>query len=159
MRSFLGFVIIALGFAACDDQRIYERNIDFNARYWLVSERPDLEFEITDTLQSYNLYCNIRNSLDYPFARIFVKYYLQDSAGVLLEKDLVSGFLFDEKTGEPFGESGLGDIYDHRILLKQGYRFPYSGNYRIAFEQYMRKDTLEGVLAVGLRVEKTTQTE
>jgi len=156
MRLFMGFTIIALMFLSCDDQRVYERNIDFHERHWLVDERPELEFEISDTLQAFNLYCNIRNSLDYPFARIFVKYQLQDSTGALLADDLVSGFLFDEKTGAPFGESGLGDIYDHRILVNQGYQFPYAGKYRVAFQQYMRKDTLEGILAVGLRVEKTT---
>jgi gliding motility-associated lipoprotein GldH len=157
MRSFVGFAIVALTFLACDDQRVYERNTDFNARHWLMTDQPELEFEISDTLQSFNLYFNVRNSLDYPFARLFVKYQLHDSTGAVLQKDLISGFLFDEKTGEPFGESGLGDIYHHRIPIKQGYQFPYAGKYRIVFEQYMRKDTLEGVLAVGLRVEKTAE--
>lgn len=154
MRSFLVVMIIAFFFLSCDDQRVYERNIDFDSRYWLTSEKPELEFEITDSLQSYALYCNVRNSLEYPFARVFVTYYLQDSTGALLQKDLVSEFLFDEKTGEPFGDSGLGDIYHHRIPLIQNFRFPYSGKYRMAFEQYMRTDTLQGILAVGLRVEK-----
>lgn len=157
MRSFFGFTIIALFFISCDDQRVYERNIDFDSRNWLITEKPELEFEITDTLQAYNLYGNVRNSLDYPFARIFVTYYLQDSTGALMEKDLVSGFLFDEKTGEPFGDSGLGDIYHHRIPLAINFRFPYAGRYRMVFEQYMRTDTLEGVLAVGLRVEKAAK--
>lgn len=157
MRSVLGFTVIAMFFLACDGQRVYERNIDFDSRYWLMSEKPELEFEIADTLQTYNLYGNVRNSLDYPFARIFVTYYLQDSTGALLEKDLVREFLFDDKTGEPFGDSGLGDIYHHRIPLKENFRFPYAGKYRMAFEQYMRTDTLQGVLAVGLRVEKAGQ--
>ena len=157
MRSLLGFMIIAVLFLSCDDERVYERNIDFESRYWLMAEKPELEFEITDTLQTYNLFCNVRNSLDYPFARIFVTYYLQDSAGALMQKDLAHGFLFDEKTGEPFGDSGLGDIYHHRIPLKENFRFPYSGKYRMAFEHYMRTDTLQGVLAVGLRVEKAVK--
>ena len=154
MRSFFALMITAFFFLSCDDQRVYERNIDLNSRFWPVSEKPEFEFEITDPNQSYNLYCNVRNSLDYPYARIFITYYLQDSAGVTLEKDLVRQLLFDEKTGEPFGESGLGDLYDHRIPLKQNYRFPYSGKYRMIFEQFMRTDSLAGVLAVGLRVEK-----
>lgn len=154
MRSFLGFTIIAISLLSCDDERVYERNIDFNSRYWLIGEKPELEFDINDTLQPYNLYANVRNSLDYPFARIFLTFYLQDSTGVLMQKGLVSGFLFDEKTGEPFGNSGLGDIYHHRILLKENFTFPYSGKYRMAFEHFMRTDTLQGVLAVGLRVEK-----
>jgi len=154
MRSlFLGFTFIVLLFS-CDEDRVYEKNADFDSRYWLVSEKPEFEFEIADSLQSYNLYCNVRNSLDYPFARIFITWYLRDSAGVALEKQMVSQLLFDDKTGEPYGESGLGDIYDHRIPLKTNFQFPYAGRYQIAFEQFMRTDSLSGILAVGLRVER-----
>ena len=156
MRSFFGLMIIGILFISCDDQRVYERNIDFDSRLWPVDEKPEFEFDIADSIQSYNLYCNVRNSLDYPFARIFITYSLKDSAGVVLQKDLVRQLLFDEKTGEPFGESGLGDLYDHRIALRQGHRFPYSGKYRISFEQFMRTDSLAGILAVGLRIEKAT---
>lgn len=153
MRSFFGFTAIIVMLFSCDERRVYEKNVDFNSRLWPVSERPEFEFEVKDTLESYNLFCNVRNSLDYPFARIFITYYLQDSSGNVLDKQLVRQLLFDEKTGKPHGESGLGDIYDHRIPLKRNHRFSYSGKYKIAFEQFMRIDTLSGVLAVGVRVE------
>ena len=157
MRSFFGFTVIIVLFLSCDDGRVYEKNIDFNSRNWLVSEKPEFEFEILDTLEAYNLYCNVRNSLDYPYARLFVTYYLQDSSGVLVEKKLVRRLLFDDKTGEPQGESGLGDLYDHQIPMRMNYRFPHSGKYKISFEQFMRTDTLSGILAVGLRLEKATK--
>ena len=159
MRSFFGFTIITLFFLSCDDERVYEKNMDFNSREWLISEKPEFEIEIPDTLQSYNLYCNLRNSLDYPFARIFITYYLKDSSGAVLEKKMIRQLLFDDKTGAPHGESGLGDIYDHRIPLKMHHRFPNSGKYKISFEQFMRTDTLAGILAVGLRVERATKYE
>ena len=154
MRSFFGFLVVAVLTSSCDERRVYEKNTDFHSRQWLAGEKAEFEFEIKDTLQSYNLYCNVRNSLDYPFARLFITYYLRDSAGVAMEKELVRQLLFDDKTGEPQGDSGLGDIYDQRIPLKTNYRFPYSGKYTVAFEQYMRTDTLAGILAVGLRVER-----
>ena len=83
-------------------------------------------------------------------------YSLHDSTGAELEKKLVSKLLFDDKTGEPHGNSGLGDLYDHRLPLILNYQFEKSGKYRVKFEQFMRTDTLSGVLAVGLRVETYT---
>lgn len=154
MRSFFRFAVIISVLFSCDDNRVYEKNSDFDSRYWRVSEQPEFEFEISDTLSSYNLYCNVRNSISYPFARIFINYYFRDSSGLLLEKEMVGKLLFDDKTGEPKGNSGLGDIFDHRIPLKMNYKFEYPGKYKVNFEQNMRPDTLSGILAVGLRVEK-----
>lgn len=155
MRSFFSFAIIFTVFCSCDEERVFEKNMDFDSRTWLVNDKPEFEFEISDTLTAYNLYCNVRNTVSYPYARIFITYYLQDSSGTLLEKKLIGQLLFDDKTGEPQGTSGLGDIYDHRLPLKMDYRFDYPGRYKVKFEQYMRTDTLAGILAVGLRVEKS----
>jgi gliding motility-associated lipoprotein GldH len=158
MKSFFGFVTIVFLVLSCDDERVYEKNIDFDTRYWPVTEKPGFEFEVFDTVQTYNLYCNVRNSLDYPYARIFITYYLYDSTGSVLATDMMQQMLFDDKTGEPLGESGLGDIYHHRIPFRMHHRFGRSGKYKVSFEQFMRTDTLSGVLAVGLRVEKAAGT-
>ena len=154
MRSFFGLAMVVLLAVSCDEERVYENNFDFDTRYWPVNEKPGFEFEITDTIQTYNLYCNVRNSLDYPYARIFITYSLSDSSGSILAQDMVQQMLFNDKTGEPLGESGLGDIYHHRIPVTMHHQFPYRGKYKVSFEQFMRTDTLSGVLAVGLRVEK-----
>ena len=63
-------------------------------------------------------------------------------------------YLFDAKTGKPSGKSGIGDLYDHRFLLLQNYQFPKPGKYKIVLEQFMRMDTLPGIVAIGIRVEK-----
>ena len=154
MRSIVGFTIIAVLFFSCDDQRVYEKNTDFGSRYWVVSQKPVFDFEVPDSLNAYNVYCNVRNSLEYPYSRIFITWYLQDTLGTTIQKDLVQQMLFDDKTGEPLGDSGLGDLYDHRILLMQNHRFSRPGKFSIAFEQFMRTDTLRGILSVGLRVER-----
>lgn len=154
MRSLTVLAVITVLFSSCDDQRVYDKNIDFDSRFWQVDQKPEFEFVVADSSQSFNLFCNVRNSLDYPYARVFVNWILSDSTGAVMEKDLAQHMLFDEKTGEPFGQSGLGDIYDHRILLKRDYRFPYRGKYKVSLEQYMRTDTLSGILAVGVRLER-----
>jgi gliding motility-associated lipoprotein GldH len=148
--------LLAVLLSACDENRVYEKNRDFKERSWLVSDTTVFEFRIADTVLNYNMYCNIRNSLAFPYSRLFVNAYLEDSTGRVMQKKLIQTYLFDRDTGKPMGSSGLGDIYDQRIPLMNAYRFPYSGKYKMRFEQYMRKDTLEGMLAIGLRVEKTS---
>jgi gliding motility-associated lipoprotein GldH len=154
MRILLAVCVVALLWA-CDDNRVYEDIKDFDQRQWNVSEKPSFEFLIDDTNIKYNLYSDVRNSVSYPYSRFFYTYYLQDSSGQELQKKLMTQFLFDAKTGKPLGKSGIGDLYDHRFLLLKDYQFKAKGTYRIVFEQFMRMETLPGMVAVGLRVEKS----
>ncbi len=140
--------------ASCDSNRIYEDNIEFKDRSWKITEPAQLEFDIVDTTQRYNLYMDVRNSLDYPYSRLFVNYNLVDPTGTEVSKKMITEYLFDQKTGKPKGSSGLGDIYDHQFLFLEKHSFSKLGKYKIKFEQFMRQDTLQGVLAVGLRVER-----
>lgn len=150
------FLSVIMLLSSCDDSRVYEKNYDFKEREWLVSEKPSFEFTVTKD-QPYNLYCNLRNSVAYPYSRVFINYSLKDVAGSELKKEMIQTFLFDEKTGEPIGSSGLGDIYDQQLLLLKDFSFKQTGTYTIQFEQFMRTDTLQGVLAVGLRIETATK--
>ncbi len=152
-RSSLILLFTTIAFVSCDSNRVYEDNIEFKDRTWKITESAQLEFEISDTTKRYNLYMDVRNSLDYPYARLFVNYNLLDPVGAELSKKMISEYLFDQKTGKPNGRSGLGDIYDHQFLFLEKHSFPKLGKYKVKFEQFMRQDTLKGVLAVGLRVE------
>lgn len=159
MRFPVLFFMTALFIFSCDDTRVFEKNYDFEHRAWMIGHKPEFEFDIADTTRSYNVYCNVRNSLTYPFSRLFLTYYLQDSIGKVLDKKLVNRMLFDPKTGEPHGASGLGDLYDHRFLLLRNHKFIYAGKHKIKFEQFMRTDTLSGIIAVGVRVETASPTD
>lgn len=147
--------VCLLALSACDEARLYEKNQDFENRYWLVSDQPAFDFQIEDTSVPYNLFFTIRNESDYPNSNIYFTYALTDSAGTTLKKTLKNEFLFDQKTGEPFGSSAIGYVYEHRFPLLENYSFQKTGKYTMRFEQFMRTDTLKGVLSVGLRVEKS----
>ncbi len=152
MRRFLVLIPLLVVFS-CDLSRINEQQVDFPEKAWLIQEKPQFEFEIKDHTQNYNLYYTVRNSLDFPFSRIFVNCALTDSTNTQLHKDLLSAYLFDQKTGEPFGNSSIGDLFDHRFPIATNYHFEKPGKYTITLEQFNRLDTLNGVLAVGIRVE------
>ncbi len=158
MRLLFFLAIVSWFLISCDSNRIYEYNRDFKDRTWKTSDTTVFDFYIRDTGKRYNLYYNVRNSIDYPYARLFVNYALTDSLSNPIDKKLVSQDLFDQKTGRPNGDSGLGDIYDHQFLLLKNFEFKYYGKYLVNLQQYMRQDTLPGILAVGIRVEEAEST-
>src|SRR5690349_10453316 len=144
MRVFCLLLVLGFTLTNCGgDSRVYEQYHDFENRYWLVQEKPEFEFTINDASLTYNVYADVRNSVSYPWSRFFMNYSLQDSIGTDLQKNLVQEYLFDAKTGKPFGKSGLGDIYDHELLLLKGHQFTHTGKYKMKFEQLMRMDTLQ----------------
>jgi len=152
IRTILLMLVLVIA-DACDPSRVYEDHHEFKKRTWVLSDEPTFAFEVKDSAQFYNLYYNIRNSLDYPYSRIFVSCALYDSAGNELQRKLLQHELFDP-AGRPLGESGLGDLYDHQFPILGDYRFTTRGHYSVRFTQFMRQDTLPGVLAIGLRVER-----
>ena len=154
IHSAITILLFSAGLISCDNIRLYEENREFTDRAWKVTEEPRFDFVVTDTVQRYHVYYNVRNSLNYPYARIFVTWHLYDSAGKEISKKLVNHDLFDQKTGHPLGDSGIGDLFDHQFPLLTNHQFHFPGKYSIKLDQLMRQDTLRGVIAVGVRVEK-----
>jgi gliding motility-associated lipoprotein GldH len=152
MRFLFLLVVVGLLVLGCDSSRVFENYVEFADRTWKIQEPAQFEFEIKDTQTKYNLYYEVRNSLDYPWQRIFINYQLTDSTGTPLSQKLVADYLF-EKSGEPLGRSGLGDVYDHRFPVLKNYSFAKPGKYKFILQQENRKDTLAGILAIGFRIE------
>lgn len=148
-------LFLCIGISSCDSTRLFEENTDFEERIWVSAEHPTFVVNVLDHNQLYTIKVNFRNSLEYPKANLYYRFTLTDSLGGMMEEKLMTNFLFDEKTGEPFGSSGLGDIFDHQFPVLENYKFNYSGVYEIQLEQFMRMDTLPGILSAGVRVEKT----
>jgi gliding motility-associated lipoprotein GldH len=157
MRIYFSIAVVSILLWGCDSRRIFEDNMEFRERNWKITEPVQFEFQIDDASKKYNLLMNIRNSLDYPYARIFVNYNLLKQDSISLGKKMIAEYLFDQKTGKPFGTSGLGDIYDHQFPILRNYSFEKTGVYKIKLDQFMRMDTIPGILAVGVRVEKVEE--
>lgn len=154
-RKGLLFILVC-ALLSCDSSRIYDQNYDFEGRHWLASEEPAFEFKVDDTSTGYDLYTSVRNESTFPNANLYYEFTLTDSLGTVMEEKLLSQFLFDEKSGRPFGSTVLGDIFDHRFLILENYRFEQPGKYTLRYKHKMRADTLTGMLAIGLRVNRHT---
>ncbi len=150
----LFFSVIILN--ACDENRIFEQNINIQEKNWNADSVPGFSFYIDNPELTYNIYYNFRNTRAYPYRNLYVKYTLEDSLGQKISSDLHNIDLFDPRSGKPFGE-GLGDIYDHQILALESYKFNSPGLYNIKVQQYMRMENLPEIVSVGLRVEYSDQ--
>lgn len=132
---------------------VYKEYTDITDGKWYIKNVPSFTFRIDDTTATYNLYYTLRNNLSYPYYNLYLTRYLIDNQGKELESRLDELILLDPKTGKPLGD-GLGDLLDHKVLIKRNYRFPHAGSYTLRIRQYMRQDPLPDIVSVGISVEK-----
>ncbi|MEI7669902.1 MAG: gliding motility lipoprotein GldH, partial [Pseudomonadota bacterium] len=100
----------------------------------------------------YNVYINVRHADFYPFSNLWLMSRTTFPDGNRLEKRVEIPLANNE--GKWFGE-GMGDIWDMSHILQQGTYFNKAGKYTIELEQNMRKDPLPGIMAIGIRIQKT----
>ncbi|QSE98504.1 gliding motility lipoprotein GldH [Fulvivirga lutea] len=152
MKYFYLLVILAV-FSACDENRVFEQNADLDNKIWMADSTLNFQFNVPKLDEEYNLYFNIRNTVAYPYENIYITYSLSDTLNNQLKKELVNYNLFDPKTGEPYGD-GLGDVFDHQLILLENFKFEQPGPYKFQLQQYMRMDSLPEIISAGIRVEK-----
>ena len=138
---------------SCGDSAVLDTQVDMADGVWHVDSLASFQFEIEDTTTNYWLDYNVRYAVDYPYYNLYVKYYLEDSVGTILSSDLQEIILFDKKTGTPQGE-GLGDLFDKQMRIFEDQKFAYQGPYSFKVKQFMRMETLPGILSFGIKIQE-----
>ena len=134
---------------------VFEKNQDFNSHEWGSSVRPDIAFEISDTISSYNIYIVVRHTDAYHFNNMYVRATVKepgDNKGRTGDYDLQLA-----TNGKGWIGTAMDDIYEARLLIQPKTRFRKAGTYHIILEQLMREDPLRNVLSAGLRMEKAPE--
>ena len=141
----------ALCLFSCQTIDLYERVVSIPKQEWKSSFKPQFNFIIKDTQTRYDVFVLLRHNEKYEFNNIWISltYQLKGHAPVSNQYELPLA------NNEGWLGSAMDDLYDHRIRItpNEGIALK-AGDYSFAIGQIMRKDPLENVLNVGLRIEK-----
>ena len=143
--------IVALGFFSwgCNSS-VVEEVRDFPAQTWQLSDTVMFKVDVP-TNQAHDVFLIVKSTTDYPFANLFTKLWIMDGNGVAIESALHEMLLNDPVTGKPMG-TGIGENKTTEVQAYKGIIFKNEGPYTVKLVQYMRKDELIGLEAIGLRV-------
>lgn len=151
--AFLGLVGLLVG---CTDGVVFQQDVEVPGTGWDRSWKPSFTFEMTDTLAPHDVYLDLRHTGDYPFSNLYTFIKL-DGPGGMSATDTVECTLADP-SGRWYGK-GLGfissDRFQAHVLYKLRNRFPRSGRYTLTLEQAMRTERLNGIIDVGVSVERS----
>lgn len=145
------FSLLLLLFFSCDQNRVFEKNVEIPDYIWNYDFKVPFEVEITDTSSRYNVFINIRHTDSYPLSNLWVIIHTQLPSGEKKQKRVE--LVLSDNRGQFFGE-GMGDIWDYQILIQQNALFPQTGKYKFELEQNMRQNALPLIMSMGMRIEK-----
>lgn len=147
----LTLVALLLLASACDSSVVFEEHQPIPAEGWHYKNLVVFEALVNDTTNLHNLYIDVRNTTDYGFNNFFVFLDIEFPDGNIL-RDTIECALAD-RTGKWTGR-GFGKIRSNRFLFRTDVWFPLEGTYVFRIEQAMRREVLEGISDIGLRIEK-----
>lgn len=154
---FLGFMFVMSMFA-CDSKQVYDQYQSIPGA-WAKDSVVKFEIKDLDSLQTYNLFFNVRNSSEYKYNNLFLISNMKFPNGKQITDTLEYEMAYPN--GEFMG-AGAGEIKENKLWYKEKVRFLEEGTYTVTLEQAMRENgavegiqKLEGVLEIGFRVEKT----
>lgn len=142
-------LILGIGFilSSCSDKVFYEKIDHIDHEVWNIDTVLHYEFEITDSLQFYNMYIHVRNSVDFETQMFYV----------FMTTEFPDGFIGKDTLGciisDPYGKwtgKGMGRLKDNRFLYKPKVRFAQKGTYKFSVVHGMREENVKGIADFGM---------
>jgi len=150
--------VLVLLVISCDSERFYDEYKSVSNQ-WERENIIEFNFTPTDTIKTYNLFINLRNTNDYKFNNLFLIAEIDYPNG----KSVVD--TLEYKMAKPNGELmgvGFTDVKENKLWYKENFTFNESGDYKIKLQHAMRENgningvnALEGVTDVGFRIENS----
>lgn len=152
---FLGIIFCV----SCDSNKEYDSYQTLKEGVWGLKDRVLFEVEVKDTVSLQNVFLNVRTDVNYPYRNLYVISKMSLPSGLVLIDTL------EYEMADAFGNllgDGFTDVKNNKLYYLENHQFPQQGMYVFEFYQAMRKrgeihglEGLEGVVDVGLRIEKT----
>ena len=144
---------------SCDKKREFDQFIELKPNSeWQKNQFITYEFNVKDTINTKNLFINIRNNHNYKFNNLFLIVKLTTPKKETIIDTLE--YLMAYPDGRFIGQNS-SNIIENKLFYKKSHRFQQKGKYTISIGQANRElgfdegiQNLEGITEVGFRIEK-----
>ncbi|MBE0673854.1 MAG: gliding motility lipoprotein GldH [Bacteroidales bacterium] len=144
-------IMAVMSVAACQSDILYSEYINFEKSGWNQNQTARFAAEITDTLSAASVDIALRTGSDYPYRNIYLFVSTYAPGGMRIT-DTLEYMIADEK-GNRFGK-GAGNLRELDLKYRTNVYFPTAGTYLFVIEHAMRKETLEGIYDIGVKIRK-----
>ncbi len=161
MKTVVFLLLSCLVLTSCDQNLVDSQSVSLSDAQWDILEAPVFTIEPVDTVNTYDMFLNMRNNHDYGYSNLFLIAEMKFPEGKIVTDTL------EYEMATPQGKflgTGYSDVYENKLWYKEGVRFRESGTYLLTLRHVMRKNgsvdgiaQLEGILDIGYSIEKQVQ--
>jgi gliding motility-associated lipoprotein GldH len=152
------FLLATLLLLSCNDAIKYDKYKSIENDSWNKDSLVTFSFNQKDLTSKYNIYIKIRNNQDYPYSNLFLIVTMENPTDNNLVDTLE--YAMANENGKLLG-SGFSSVKESILIYKENFQFKNKGDHKIHIKHALRdlgkiegKSKLEGVLDVGLQIEK-----
>lgn len=162
MHKYLVASLIGLmGMVSCDENFVVSEYKATDQGAWDKSNIIEFTFADIDTVQSHNMFINVRNDGTFPYSNLFLIAELNFPSGETVKDTLEYEMALPD--GRWLG-TGQGSIKENKLWYKEGIVFPSFGVYTLRLSHAMRKNgsvegiaVLPGITDVGFEIVKSNE--
>ncbi len=134
---------------SCDRNVFYDEYVRTGGE-WTWLDAREFFVEVSDTLSLYNIYLQVRHTVEYPMSNLYMFVHVKGPGGQV-RKDTVN-LILAEPDGDWIGR-GNGHLRELQLLYRKQTQFRDPGTYVFTLEQAMRNPELP-VTDLGIRIER-----
>ncbi len=149
MHKIFGFLFVITLLVSCGEKSEFVQLNDLNGN-WNKNNEQKFDFTISEEQNPRNIIFVVRNNNDYPYSNIRLIVNFLNKKTAKKQTDTLN-YILAEPNGTWLGK-GFGETKEILFQYKLNYKFPNSGAYSIGITQAMRKDTLQGIEDIGVKI-------
>lgn len=154
----LGLLAFTFLLFSCNSNTVFDQYTPIENQQWHSEKGIDFIVNNLDTISLNNVFINIRNNKNYEFSSLFLIAKLELPNGYKVIDTLE--YEMTDAAGNWLG-SGFTDLKENKLFYKEKVVFSEIGSYKFSIQHATRsindiqgKNPLEGILDVGLSIEK-----
>ena len=154
-------IAIVLLFCSCNSNIIVSDSKALSGGSWNKDDVIEFTIPELDSLKTYDVYVNIRNTNEYRYSNLFLIVSMNFPNGKKAVDTL------EYRMANPDGSwlgNGLGNVKENKLSYKENVSFFEGGNYNIAISHAIRNNgdvdgvrNLEGITDVGYSIEESVR--
>jgi len=147
------FLIFSILFS-CQRKKSEIKIATINQEKWPANESLDFKFRTEKENFQTDFIYQVQMNPEFAYENIWLNYCLQSPKGDTLICSTDNLFLFEPKTGKPYGQGCRERLFLDAYFLKNVI-LKDTGMYQISIRHYLRTDTLQGIQSIGIRMKES----